>query len=76
MKNGILVKVVAKEFDVMVTVDKNMQHQTSLTGLALTVYVLDAVSNRLGVLREFSDSLNIALETPQPGRYVLISKTK
>ena len=41
LSNGELVKKASERFDILITVDKNMQHQTSLKGLSLAVVVFD-----------------------------------
>lgn len=47
IKNGELLALAAKEFDVFVTVDRNLSFQQSLPGFAIAVIVLRARSNRL-----------------------------
>jgi hypothetical protein len=47
LKNGELLRKASVEFDLLVTVDKNMRFQSSLKGLALRVAILDVRSNLL-----------------------------
>lgn len=49
--NGELLALAAKEFDVFVTVDRNLSFQQHLPAFAIAVIVLRAVSNRLADLR-------------------------
>jgi hypothetical protein len=47
IKNGVLLAMCEPQFDVFVTIDKNLPHQQNLSGLDLAVVVLRARSNRL-----------------------------
>lgn len=51
IKNGELLALAATEFDVFVTVDRNLSFQQNLTGFAIAVVVLRAKSNRLSALQ-------------------------
>jgi PIN like domain len=48
--DGDLLPLVAAEFDVFITVDRNLPYQQNLTKLDLAVLVLEAPSNRLADL--------------------------
>jgi hypothetical protein len=51
LKNGELLTQAAREFDVFITVDRNLSFQQHLPALDLAVIVLRARSNRLAALR-------------------------
>lgn len=51
IKNGELLALAAKEFDVFVTVDRNLSFQQNLPVFSIAVIVLRAPSNRLADLR-------------------------
>jgi len=51
IKNGELLALAAKEFDVFVTVDRNLSFQQNLPAFAIAVIVLRASSNRLADLK-------------------------
>ena len=51
VKNGELLTLAAKEFDVFVTVDRNLSFQQNLPAFAIAVVVLRASSNRLADLK-------------------------
>ena len=51
IKNGELLALAAKEFDVFVTVDRNLSFQQNVSALLIAVIVLRARSNRLADLR-------------------------
>ncbi len=50
-KNGELLALAAKEFDIFVTVDRNLSFQQNVPAFAIAVIVLRAKSNRLSDLR-------------------------
>jgi hypothetical protein len=51
IKNGELLALAAREFDVFVTVDRNLSFQQNLPAFAIAVVVLRATSNRLADLK-------------------------
>jgi hypothetical protein len=73
IKNGDLLDVAEGSFDVLLTVDRSMEHQQNLRGRNITVDVLVASSNRLPALRPLVPTLLEALDTVQPGEVVRIA---
>ena len=61
-KNGKLLGLAAAEFDVFLTMDRNLEFQQNLSTLAIAVLVVEAVSNRMehlvplvpGILKELN----------------------
>ena len=51
IKNGELLALAAKEFEVFVTVDRNLSFQQNLPAFAIAVIVLRAHTNRLADLK-------------------------
>ena len=51
--NGELLKVAQEEFDILLTVDKNLPNQQSLEKYSIGVLVMITQSNDIQVLREF-----------------------
>lgn len=49
-KNGDLLRLAASEFDVFITVDKNLQYQQNLKEAPLPVIVLIAADNKIETL--------------------------
>lgn len=47
MRNGDLLRLAEREFDVMLTMDRNMEHQQNLPRYNLAVILLLSTSNRL-----------------------------
>ncbi len=51
-KNGELLKLMTEDnFDIFVTVDRNLRYQQNLEGLSVTIFILIAKDNRLQTLR-------------------------
>ncbi len=67
IKNGELLSLAAKSFDVFVTVDRNLSFQQNLPALSIAVVVLQAKSNRLADLRPLTAQLMAAIEFARPG---------
>jgi len=51
VKNGALLERAEKQFDVFLTVDRNLEHQQNLAGYAIAVVVIHSLSNDIAVLR-------------------------
>jgi hypothetical protein len=66
-KNGELVRLAAGQFDVLLTVDRNMEYQQSFRGLSLAVIVLHAPSNDVAVLRPLMPAVLAALPQARRG---------
>lgn len=60
IENGELLRLVATEFDVFVTSDKNLRYQQNLSNLDLTIVLLP--SNQVPVVRSLLPKIDAALE--------------
>jgi predicted nuclease of predicted toxin-antitoxin system len=69
-ENGELLAAADKKFDVLLTIDKNIRHQQSLTGRKIAVLIIRAVSNDLEDIRPHVPDALSALRTIQPGQFV------
>ena len=67
IKNGELLTLAEKEFDVFITVDRNLSFQQNLTKFNIAVLVLHAPSNRLADLRPLAPKILLALSTLKKG---------
>jgi hypothetical protein len=67
IKNGELLGLAAKAFDVFVTVDRNLSFQQNLPAFTIAVIVLRAKSNRLADLQPLVPELLSAIPTAKPG---------
>lgn len=72
IKNGELLALATKEFDVFVTVDRNLAFQQSITAHSIAVIVLSASSNRLTDLRRLVPDLLAAISDAEPGAVTMI----
>jgi hypothetical protein len=71
-KNGSLLRLVEKEFDVFLTNDRNLEHQQNLKRFDLVVVVLVAFTNDIEDLRPLMPAVNEALSVIVSGeiRYI------
>lgn len=67
-RNGALLRKAATEFDVLLTVDSNMEFQQNLSDLPLAVIVLVAFRNDIDLLRPLMPQVRELLPTIEPGR--------
>jgi hypothetical protein len=67
IKNGTLLRLAEKEFDVFATVDRNLAFQHPIPKFRIAVAVLRASSNRLNDLKPLVPLLLAALPSLQPG---------
>jgi hypothetical protein len=73
-KNGELLRLAAKDFDVLLTVDRNLEYQQNLSGLTLAVVVVDAPSNDVAVLRPLMPAVRDALPKARPGTVLHVGR--
>ena len=73
IKNGELLTLAEKDFEVFVTVDRNLSFQQNLPRYNLVVIVLRARSNRLRDLRPLIPKLLELLPTAERGEALWIS---
>ncbi len=67
IKNGHLLALAEKEFDVLVTMDRNLSFQQSLPKFRLAIVVIRAQSNRLSNLLPLVPEIISAISSAQPG---------
>ena len=75
IKNGELLALASKHFEVFVTVDRNLASQQNLSAFSIAVVVIRARSNRLAELRPLVPRLMIAIEIARPGVAELVGMT-
>jgi predicted nuclease of predicted toxin-antitoxin system len=66
-RNGDLLRLAAREFDVFLTVDRNLQHQQNLVSFDIAVIVLIAMGNSLADLRPLIPGVLRHLDTVRRG---------
>lgn len=74
IKNGELLALAVEQFDVFVTVDRNLAFQQNVTALPISVIVLSAKSNRLADLKPLIPRLLASIETIKPRSIELIGE--
>jgi predicted nuclease of predicted toxin-antitoxin system len=74
--NGDLIRAANAEFDVFVTVDRNLIHQQNLSNVKLAIVVLIAYRTNVKELRRLIPELLDLLMTIQPGQVVQIGPPK
>ena len=67
IKNGALLTFAEDEFDVFITVDRNLSFQQNLPKFNIAVLVLHATSNRLADLKPLAPKILAALPTLTKG---------
>lgn len=73
VKNGQLLALAESEFDVFITVDRNLSFQQNLPQFALAVIVLQAPSNRLADLRPLVPEVLAIVTTAVKGQATVVS---
>jgi predicted nuclease of predicted toxin-antitoxin system len=71
-KNGELLDLAEPRFDVLVTLDANVQYQQNLAGRKIAVVVLHSSSNRLEHLRQYFPECATAIQKIKPGQFVRV----
>jgi Domain of unknown function (DUF5615) len=74
IRNGELLTLAAKEFEVFVTVDRNLSFQQNLPAFAIAVIVLRAKSNRLSELQPLVPDLLASIPTAKPGAVTYVER--
>ena len=72
IKNGDLLRLAQKQFDVFVTVDRNLSFQQYLPGFTIAIIVLQAPTNRLNDLRPLVPQLTRMLPLIPKGEMRII----
>jgi predicted nuclease of predicted toxin-antitoxin system len=75
IKNGELLALVSGNFDVFVTVDRNLAFQQNVAALPVAVIVLRAKSNRLTDLKPLVPDLLLAIKTAPSGAVTFVGGT-
>jgi Domain of unknown function (DUF5615) len=73
IKNGELLALAEQQFDVFVTVDRNLSFQQNLAALSIAVVVLHARTNRLADLRPLVPKVLGAIESAFPGAIKIVA---
>ena len=74
LENGILLRSACTDFDVLVTVDKNIEYQQNPKDLPMAVLILSANSNRLEDLAPLIPKALSALNNIKSGEIITIEQ--
>lgn len=72
LKNGELLRTASREFDVLLTADKNLEYQQNIPKFNIGVVVLASVDTRLPSLRALLPDIRTAVATVEPGTVVRV----
>ena len=73
IKDGQLLSLAESEFDVFITVDRNLPFEQNISKLSLAVIILEAPSNRITDLKPLAPKLLETVEVAQPGQAITVS---
>jgi hypothetical protein len=73
VKNGQLLALAETEFDVFITVDRNLSFQQNLSQFDIAVIVLQAASNRLADIKPLVPQVLAILATATKGQATVVS---
>jgi len=72
LKNGRLLQSASGQYDVLVTVDQNLQYQQNLETLVMAIIVLKAKRSTYPMLKPLMPQMLETLETIKPGEIVIL----
>ena len=67
VKNGELLRLAADQFDVLITVDRNLEYQQNFARLSRAAIVIHAPSNDISALRPLMPAVLAAIPETKPG---------
>lgn len=67
VKNGDLLRQAADRFDVLLTVDRNLEYQQNFSDLTMAVVIIHAASNDIAVLRPLMPAALAAIRKAKRG---------
>lgn len=73
IKNGELLALAATQFDVFVTVDRNLAFQQNTDAMTIAIVVLRAKSNRLSELKPLVAQLLATIDSAVRGTVTLVA---
>lgn len=73
LNNGALLREAETTFEVLVTVDKRLQHQQNIARFRIGIVVISAQSTRLVHMRPLVPQLKQAIEQARPGTVVAVA---
>jgi predicted nuclease of predicted toxin-antitoxin system len=74
LRNGELLRTAAGQYDVLITVDRNLPHQQNIHSLGIAVIIIEGVGITYPHLKQLAASILETLKTIRPGQMVKVSK--
>ena len=71
-KNGKLLRAAEGDFDVLVTLDKNIEYQNNLRGRQISVLVIRSRSTRLADILPYVSDIVMAIRMIKPGQVMYV----
>lgn len=72
LKNGKLLSVASNSFDVLVTMDSNLQYQQQIGLLDLAIVVIRARSNQRHIVEPMMPKVNEAIRNAESGSVIVV----
>ena len=72
LKNGHLLRAASGQYDVLVTVDQNLQYQQNLQSLSIAIIVLKAKRSTYPMLKSLMPQVHETLDAIKPGEIVVL----
>ena len=72
-KNGELLRLAEKKFDIFITLDQNLQYQQNLSKSSMSVILLSVRNNRYESLEPLVPKIFTSLKRIQPGQVLKIA---
>lgn len=73
LKNGQLLKRAAGAFDVLVTIDQNMQYQQNVSDLTIGIVAIEVPDTRLACLHALIADIRDAIRRAKPGEVITVA---
>jgi hypothetical protein len=73
LRNGQLLQAASGQYDVLVTVDQNLQYQQNMKDFAIAILVLKAKRSTYPMLKTLMPHTLEALEKIKPGEIIIVS---
>jgi len=71
-ENGELLSLAEQQYQVLVTIDKNIKHQQNLAGRDISILIIRTVLNDYEDIRHFIPAAVEALKSIRPGQFIEI----
>jgi predicted nuclease of predicted toxin-antitoxin system len=74
-ENGELLSLAEQQYEVLVTIDRNIRHQQNLTGRKISILIIRTVSNDYEDIRHLIPGAVEALKSIRPGQFTEVGTT-